>query len=683
MLNDKINNTVKLPVLFSGLDEKGCNIDPFAFARRLHTALWVFDIDTTKILHANAGACELWQADDEISLKNRDLSNDMSPTVERRLKQYQADFIERDASFTEMWTLYPKGLPVSVMVVFRGLYLPDGRMAMLCEVIGNAIDEPNNLRSAEALLHTDVMISLYELDGPALYMNPAARNASDRTIQGVWEKFCDPDDYHELLNGLTDNGHHRKVTMVLTSGGPRWHDISIKRCADAVTGNPVILETAIDVSELKNARDKARYLAERDQLTGCYNRTFLAQYVTLPERFPGEQKPLISFDVDHFKQINDRFGHEMGDRVLKKIVARARKSMRRNDIIIRLGGDEFVVIFEDISTQADLSERIKTLHRNISAPMTFGAIKLNVTVSTGATKFSAKSPELNETIREADIALYASKQAGRNQVTYFDQSMGEDVKERITLETDLQHSIKNKDFKLHFQPRIDLQSGKVVSAEGLIRWQHPERGLVMPDNFIPICEETGMIEDLGRLVLELGSTQANKWHIDGLDIDVSLNISPRQFQDDALLRSLEELSRNSDFRCDKMELEITESVLIGDLDEIEKKLKIISQMGFRIAIDDFGTGYSNLSYISQFPLDCLKIDQSFINQLPRTGPIISLILTLAKQIGATVVAEGVETQEQLDWLIEHDCDQAQGYLLSRPVDIKDLEAIIGKLNRST
>ena len=674
MRSDRIDISTGVPLLAAPSDRDGATGDPFAVARRMTAAVWIFDIDNSCIHCANDPACRLWQAESEKDLCSRDLGKDMSPTVAKRLKQYKADFIDRDATFTEMWTLYPDGTPTSVMVVFRGIYLPDGRMAMLCEVIGGADDEPDNLRSAEALLHTDVMIVLYALDGPALYMNPAARNAAPHALQRISERFADPADYEKLTQRLALVGEHRMVTMVQTSAGPRWHDLSVKRCSDAVTGEPAVLVTAIDVSELKIARDKARYLADRDQLTGCYNRTYLRQYVATLEQYQSERCALLYFDIDHFKQINDRLGHEMGDVVLKVVASRAQNTIRKNDIMVRLGGDEFVIVFDDIATEADLTPKLNHLLALLSEPITHEATRASITVSMGVTTFLPSSADFGETMREADIALYASKQAGRNRATFFSSEMGEAARERDAIEVELKRSIENHDFVLHLQPRIDLKTGRVVSAEALVRWMHPQRGMVFPGEFIHVCEETGMIEDLGKLVLEMGCEQAIAWSRSGLDIELSLNISPRQFDDKRLMQALDAYSKHPDFPKGKVELEITESVLIGDHGQIGKKLDAISKMGYRIAIDDFGTGYSNLSYISNFPLNCLKIDQSFINQLPKTGPIISLILTLAKQIGATVVAEGVETQAQYDWLCDHGCDQVQGYLVSRPVPLQEFMA---------
>ena len=354
----------------------------------------------------------LWQAENEEALRSRDLARDMSPTVAKRLRQYQADFIERDATFNEMWTLYPKGVPTSTKVVFRGLYLPDGRMAMLCEVIGRADDEPDNLRSAEALLHTDVMIALYEMGGPPLYMNPAARNTANHAVLNISEMFADPADYQKLLKKLRAAGEHRMVTRVQTETGLRWHDLSAKRCSDAVTGKPAVLITAIDVSELKIARDKARYLADRDQLTGCYNRTYLLQYMEMLEQHQSNQCTLVCFDVDHFKQINDRLGHEMGDCVLKEIVLRTRKIIRKNDIMVRLGGDEFVIVFTDTPSDAEFSPVIQRLLDKISEPITHEATRVSATVSMGGDHIHAKLGQFHRCIARSGYCL-VHLEAGR------------------------------------------------------------------------------------------------------------------------------------------------------------------------------------------------------------------------------------------------------------------------------
>ncbi|MEO3416948.1 EAL domain-containing protein [Roseovarius sp. CAU 1744] len=679
MRSDRINLETSVPLEDAAPGISGATPDSFAGARRLQTAIWVFDIDNSRIVYANRAACHLWDAANEEALCARDLSSDMSPTVASRLRQYQADFLERDAVFNEMWTLYPNGKPTSAMVVYRGFRLPDGRMAMQCEVLGQADDQPDNLRSAEALLHTDVMITLYEMDGPPLYMNPAARKAAAEVMQKISDKFVNRGDYDQLIAKLAATGEHRMVAKVKSGAGHRWYDLSAKQCSDAVTGEPAMLVTAIDVSELKIARDKARYLADRDQLTGCYNRSYLLRHMAALEKSKPGRCALVYFDVDHFKQINDRLGHELGDVVLQRIAGRAGHAIRGKDTLVRLGGDEFVIVFEDVPASEDFTPKIENLLELFSQPVTHDATKVNVTVSMGVTMFLPSAADFAAVMKEADTALYAAKQAGRNRFAIFNEEMGTKAQARGLIEMQLQKSVENRDFVLHYQPRVDLVTGRVVSVEALVRWQHPDGHLVLPGEFIPVCEETGLIEEVGQLVLEMGCKQAIAWHQSGLDVHLSLNISPRQFADKGLMTALAGFAQHPDFPHGKIELEITETVLIGDHDLIETKLEKISRMGYRIAIDDFGTGYSNLSYISRFPLNCLKIDQSFIDQLPKSGPIIGLILTLAKQIGATVVAEGVETPEQLNWLRGTECDQVQGFLLSRPVPLEQLADVIGDL----
>ena len=651
----------------------------FAIARRLKVPVWVFDIDHSRIAFANETACKLWNADSEEALRARNLGLDMSITVAKRLRQYQTDFRVSDAIFTELWTLYPNGVPKSVMVIYRGFVLPDGRMGMQCEAVSEAEDQPHNLRSAEALLHTDVLITLFSKEGPPLYLNPAARNAFGVQVKSLAALFVDLRDFDSLIEQLEFIGEHRVVTRVRLANGERWFDLSAKVCSDAATGQPAILLTAIDVSELKEARDAARHLADRDQLTDLHNRTFLQNHLTkLASHNTKSQCAIIFFDVDRFKAINDRYGHEAGDAVLLQIAVRLRANLRPADLAVRLGGDEFVVLLDDISDMSDVVHRAARLHKSVSQPVFQDNTVINVGTSVGVAVFLPSEVDFTEVLREADIALYASKQTGRNKVTYYTEEMGVAVKVREDMEFELRRAIERREFTLYYQPRLDIRTGRIVAVEGLARWNHPTRGIIMPDVFIPICEETGLIEDLGRLVLELGCKQAIIWGKAGVDINVSLNVSPKQFGGLTLLETLSNFAALPDFPKGKVELEITESVLIGDHSSISESLRQITAMGYRIAIDDFGTGYSNLSFISHFPLTYLKIDRSFIQQLPESGPIVRLILTLAQQIGATVVSEGVETTQQLDWLTRHNCDQAQGYLIAPPLPIDEFNAFLAQ-----
>ena len=656
-------------------------VQNFQIAHQISAPIWIYDIDRCRILAANEAGWHLWGAESEEELCARDMSADMSVTVARRLRQYQSDFEADSKVFNELWTLYPRGEPTNVMVYFGGYRLTDGRMAMICEVQGKAEDTPENLRSAEALLHTDVMIALYGAEGRPLYMNPAARTVVRGRDHRLDRLFRDASDYALMMMELARKGEHRFVVSAVTRPGARWFDISARYCSDAATGETAILVTAIDVSELKTARDKARYLADRDQLTGCFNRAYLQNHISaLAEARQGQPCAILYFDVDRFKQINDVFGHETGDTVLKQIVARGLAATRRNDMLGRLGGDEFVLVLRNVPPIEVLMPEVERIRQAMCESVNLDTARIDTTVSMGIAVFVPEEMSFTDIMRNADLALYAAKSQGRNRAVLFDAEMGAAAGERDKLEMELKAALAARAFTLHYQPRVSLSCDRVVSVEALVRWEHPERGLVPPDVFIPICEETGMIDDLGQLVLETGFRQAIEWRRQGLSLDLSLNISPRQFNDERLMRTLEAFAADPQFPRNMIELEVTENVLIGDPAPIAEKLRAITRMGYRIAIDDFGTGYSNLSYISQFPLNCIKIDRSFIRQLPGSAPIVGLILTLSEQIGATAVAEGVETEDQARWLKENGCRQSQGYLHARPLPLDQLMDRIAEIN---
>ncbi|MEL7151348.1 MAG: bifunctional diguanylate cyclase/phosphodiesterase [Pseudomonadota bacterium] len=647
----------------------------FEFAYRLATPLWVFDIDHSCILLANDAACAVWQAESESELQSRDLSEGMSSTVRNRLLQYQADFAD-GAVFSELWTVYPKDEPVSLDVQYSGFMRGAGSFAMLCEASLPTDVSPENIRSTEALLHTDVMISLYKRDGPPLYMNPAARTAVLSSDQTLADLFVDRRENDVLMFELDRKGEHNQVSKVYTDAGLRWHSLSAKLCADAATGEPAVLVTSNDVSDLKIARDKARYLAQRDQLTGCYNRTFLKQTVHDLAQFPPQRCALLFFDIDQFKQINDTYGHEMGDDVLRRIANRAQAALSKLDVLVRLGGDEFVILFRGFSEQSDLIAQVEQLLCDLRKPFQHNAIRLSPTVSMGLAFFKPGKHSLTSAMSQADIALYASKVEGRDRLTVFNEVLGAAAKARNQIELDLRAATQRDEFILYYQPRVDFVSKKIVSAEALVRWQHPTRGLVPPNDFIPVCEETGLIAQVGQIILERGLEQIESWNQSGIDIELSINISPLQFESSDLINTLARFAADPSFPAHRVELEVTENALIGNVEKIAEQLQDISDLGYRIAIDDFGVGYSNLSYVSAFPADCIKIDRSFISQLPGSGPVIGLILALARQIGARTVAEGVETPAQANWLADQACDQAQGFLFHRPMPLDDLKRVL-------
>ncbi len=680
-------------------------VDPFCLARRMTTPVWVYDTDHDRIAFANESACRIWKAENEASLRLRDLGAGMSATVAQRLRQYQTDFIDSDAVFNEFWTIYPNGEPVTLKVVYSGFAMPDGRMAMMCEVTDSVEEEPETLRSADALLHTDVMIALYAIGGEALYLNPAARNLMPVKPAAFQDLFEDPRDHERVSLDCERDGTTRCVVRVRTSLGPKWFDLNIKRCLDAATGDQALLLTAIDVSALKMARDEATYLADRDQLTGCYNRAFMQRVFERPARREKQaktgrrsrssksagasaphrsaakpSKALLYLDIDHFKQINDTYGHAVGDAVLQVFARRVSSAVRQSDIVARMGGDEFVVVLNDVADEAILRRRLDVIRNLVGEPIHCQGVTVHVTTSIGAATCDQTSQmRWAEVMQKADIALYESKRAGRNRHTLFDSALGAEAAERKWLEAALRTAVAERAFTLHFQPRLDLETGYVVSAEALLRWCHPERGPIAPDRFIPVCEELGLMDELGTFVLEEACRVLGNSNAVGCDLGLSINVSPHQFQDPKFLAQFERIVERGAFPPERLELEITESSLVSEGAAVEEKLGRIDALGFCLALDDFGTGFSNLAHIARIPVRCIKIDKSFVQRLPTSGPLLRLVLTLARQIGAVTVAEGVETEAQLAWLEAEGCDQIQGFLFSKAVPEEALAQTIATI----
>ncbi|WP_187306655.1 diguanylate cyclase domain-containing protein [Roseibium aggregatum] len=436
----------------------------FELAHGLETALWVYDIDRFRIVNANAAALELWEADSEDDLHARDLRKDMSSTVCEKLRQYQQDFAEQGAVFRELWTLYPNRIPVSINVFMQGFRLPDGRMGMLCEALGTEVQTPENLRSAEALMHTDVMISLVTPKGRILYRNPAARKFWPADATHLQDLFVDDWCRHRLLPSLKKGEDVRHVERVQTSSDVAWYDMSLKSCHDAATGEPAVLVTAIDVTALKLARDHATFLSNRDHLTGFFNRSsFHAEVERILKRDRENEMALFYLNIDRFKYINDAFGHEGGDLVLRTTANRIAQHLRHEDFLARIGGDEFVILFADVRIREEARHRLNELRKAISQP---------------------------DQVFNDDIGLVYLR--------------------RLQLEADIEKALETDQITAAFQPCVDLETGRVVSVETLARWHHPERGFVPPGEFIPVCEETGMIEALGHRMFRLGADQVKR-----------------------------------------------------------------------------------------------------------------------------------------------------------------------------
>lgn len=437
--------------------------------------------------------------------------------------------------------------------------------------------------------------------------------------------------------------------------------------------------TATDVTEEVEARRRIEFLSQHDALTGLPNRTRLQEFLDGKlKALPTVEQPLVmlSLDLDRFKPVNDLLGHAAGDLVLNEVSSRLADCVREGDLVARIGGDEFVLILTDMNSSVEVEALCRRLIDSIERPIALDEQEVFVSASIGIAMAPTDALEAAELLRYADIALYEAKAAGRNTWRYYAGDMNVRIIERRRLESDLRFAIKNNELRLYFQPRYSIADGRMVGAEALVRWQHPERGLISPDTFIPIAEESGLILALSNWVLNTACSQAAQWP---QHLFVSVNLSPIEFKTGNLFERIQKTLNNSGIDPARVELEITESVMLDDAAGALEVMKNLKRLGVRICMDDFGTGYSSLSYLRAFPFDGLKIDRSFLNRLEESADdnaIIHAIVGLGRALSLTVTAEGIETAEHLKMLKAVSCDEGQGYFLSRPLDIDAFDALV-------
>lgn len=637
---------------------------------RLRQGMWVFDVDFNRILWSNPSGLIVWEASSLEVLQQRKMGEDMSVSVATRLSQYQTDFTSNDcAQFKEIWTVYPNQEPTTLEVIFSSIKLASGRVALFCESSQNNTFDAEAIRSAEALLHTSVQISLFSVTGEPLYQNPAARSNSGSTEEHFNKHFLDSQIIKTLKDGSKDE--FKTITNVNTSKGVRWHDVTALRCLDAVSGNHAWLITEVDVSQLKATEEHAQFLAVHDSLTQLPNRNYIS--IAYQKRiddllYSGQQGFVIFIDLDKFKDVNDSLGHEAGDQLLIEVANRLVLINPDEDSVARLGGDEFLLLVGPIDSELQIDNYISEILEKVSRPVTIHGREVQVTPSIGLAQFPNDGRSIQDLMRHADLAMYHAKDAGRNNSAFFSTKMSEAVESRINLDSELLKALENDEFVTYFQPRVDVATNQIVGAEALVRWLHPTHGLVPPDLFIPACEDSGLIKDLGRIVFAHSVVAQKEWAQMGLELQISVNLSPIQFSDPSLAQDLLSIVEDLDGDPTHIELEITESVLLGDDQETIDKLHTLVASGFRIAIDDFGTGYSNLAYLHRYPIKCIKIDRSFVQALDTAQPIVELIISMARLFEMNVVAEGVETIEQLDILRRYRCEEYQGFLFEKAID---------------
>ncbi len=531
----------------------------------------------------------------------------------------------------------------------------------------------------------------------------------DGVFHYVNSKFCEVSHYGkgELLGqnqSFLDSGCHSKSylkemwRMIQTGkvwkgelrnrrkGGTfYWVDTTITPFLNGNNKPYQYLIIQIDITKGKAAEERARYLAHHDSLTGIPNRTKFNDFLThaVVEAEKNQQTmAILVLDLDRFKMTNDSLGHRIGDQLLEEVAGRLRTCLRGRDFVARMGGDEFAILLPDISKDNDVVLLIQRIFDSLKQPFQIASQKIVVKGSFGICNYPKDGEDAETLLRNAEIAMNDAKQKGKGRFNFYVPELHKILHQTLKIESALSHAIELEELKLHYQPLINLRTGEIIGLEALLRWERPNEGLISPVHFIPVAEETGLILPIGEWVLRTACEQNRAWHEMGHgSLTISVNVSSLQFEQDDFIERLDRVTNATGLSAQYLKLEMTESLFLKNTEKIIERLNHLKALGYKLSIDDFGTGYSSLSYLKRFPIDSLKIDRSFVNNIANDADdavIAKTIISLAHNLRLIVVAEGIESEEQLVFLQEHQCDVGQGYLFSRPVPSENAGTLLAK-----
>lgn len=593
--------------------------------------------------------------------------------------------------------LFEDAATISTLQTYKGLFFIILTTLLLYWLVKRSIHKHLHIQAYQRTLIETIPDLVWLKDPDGYYI---ACNTKFERFFGAKEADIIGKTDHDFVDKALADMFRENDLAAIAAGGSRSNEETVTYASD---GHQEILETiktpmygpygdvigvlgvSRDITERKQQEEKIRHQAHFDSLTGLPNR-FLALY-QLDQRISHahrhQQKlALIYVDLDDFKRINDSLGHDTGDKLLIEASARLRSAVRKEDTVGRLGGDEFIVIIDQMDSVEDVANVAENLINCFRKPFNIDNRELLSTATAGIALFPDDGQTPEELLRYADSAMYYAKEAGRNSFAFFTNSMNRDVSRRVQLEEQLHGALSRNEFRLCYQPQIQVSTGHISGFEALLRWRNPVLGDVSPAEFIPVAEHTGLIVPIGKFVLEHAMVAGARWRAAlGQDITMAINLSPRQFRDPNLITEILTTLDQSAFPKHCLELEITEGVLISGHGFIEAALEELSSSQITIAMDDFGTGYSSLSYLRNYPFDVLKIDQSFVRDItqdPADKELVNAAITMAHSLGLKVIAEGVETHEQLSLLKAQQCDLAQGYLISKPLESDQVDTLVRK-----
>lgn len=557
--------------------------------------------------------------------------------------------------------------------------------------------EQARARLVAILEATPDLVAILDTNGNVNYLNQAGRKllglSNIQKIEGSrLDDFLTPSMSKKLIEdvfpGVSQDGLWHGETLLINKENNKI-PVALQMLAHYDTDGEIeyLSMMARDISERKRFESELQYRATHDGLTGLPNRFFLIErFRTALETAQRESHfvAVLFLDMDNFKRINDNLGHAAGDMLLKQVARRFRGCLRPNDMVARHGGDEFTILLENLERPENAISVLGKLRDEFDRPMLIGSHELYATFSTGIAVYPYDGDNVEDLLRHADIAMYKAKSSGTNQYSFYAPDMDASGHELLSIEADLRHALQNQAFELHYQPQINAVDGRMTGVEALIRWRHPERGLMSPDEFVPLLESSGLIVSVGEWVLDEACRMHQKLRETGYGhLHVSVNVSATQFNDEDLLNKIERIMQQNAMPPQALVLEITENVLMRNPDDAAVILQKLHDIGVRIAIDDFGTGYSSLAYLKHFPLNVLKIDRTFVNELnDQSGDaaIIEASISLAQKLGLEVVAEGVETSQQLLFLQNRECHLVQGFYMSHPLPEQELFDLLPKIS---
>jgi len=549
-------------------------------------------------------------------------------------------------------------------------------------------------KMSSALEQTADMVMITDHRGMVEYVNPAFEKTTGylrKSILGKPSRVLksgkqSADFYNNLWRTILSGNVFRDVLVNRKKNGDLYYEEKIITPIKNSKGEIInFVATGRDITERMQHEERLSFMAHHDALTELPNRTLfmdrLKQSLAHARRY--EKKIAVLFiDLDRFKNINDTLGHDTGDQMLTEVAARLGKNIRQEDTVARLGGDEFSVLLTNIEAEQDASLMAEKILLSLSVPLQLDQQELFITASIGISMFPSDGVDAGTLLKNADIAMYKAKDLGKDNYQFYSTDMSARAFQRLTMENSLRRALEREEFVLFYQPQVNIKTDRISGAEALVRWKHPELGLVSPSDFVPLLEETGLIAPVGYWIFESACKQLKIWHDMGFSgLEMSINISGRQFHSKNFVEKIENIIKENNCSSEMIEIEITESVLMENQHNSMPALEALDDIGFKIAIDDFGTGYSSLSYLRHFRIDTLKVDQSFVrdvNEDPDDAAITSAIIAMAHSLNLRVIAEGVETYQQLEFLKQRQCEYVQGYLFSRPLPVDEFTKLLKK-----